>query len=96
MQREGGKLELSARAPLTNLLPCGLHGLKDIIKYNATADCKSVVLRVDMDISEEAEINTDGPFQGACRIGVSTAAPSGEEGNTFLGSIVDLETKTSE
>lgn len=44
-----------------------------------------------MDISEEAEVDTDGPFQDACRIGISTAAPSGEEGNTRLRSVVDLE-----
>lgn len=95
LKGKGDKLELSVQEPLTNLLPCGLHGFEDVIKYDASADCESVFLRIDMDISEEAKIDTDGSFQGACSIGVSTAAPSGEEGNTRLRSVVDLEAITS-
>lgn len=94
-QRKGDKLELIARALLTNLFPCGLHGFKDVIKNDASANCEPVGLRIDMDISEEAEVDADCLVQSACRIGVSTAAPSGEEGNTRLRSVVDLEAITS-
>lgn len=45
-----------------NILSYGIHRLENVIKIDAAADSQSIILRVDIDVSEEAEIDSDGPF----------------------------------
>lgn len=51
-----------------------MQRFKDVIKNDPSANCESIVYRVDMNVSEEPKIDSNASSYGACRVGVSVAA----------------------
>lgn len=69
--------------------------LEDIVEDDAHAHRHPIIYRVDVNVKEIAEINTDSASYSARRAGISVASSSCKKGYTLLGCIDDLRVEGS-
>lgn len=72
-----------------------MQRFENVIESDPSANCESIFYRVDMNVSEETQIDSDASSYGACRVGVSVAASCCQEGNALLTRVFNLQEKGS-
>lgn len=86
MEKECGILAL-----LTNLLPRGMQRLENVIENDPSTDFHSIMCRVNVNVSEKAQIYANASSYSTCCVGVSVATPRCQEGNALFASVLDLQ-----